>query len=230
MKRVWLVLVMWVLSGVGAVLGSILGSGGGQRWLFVGAVVGGVIGTVSAAYVVSKLRLILPEQMSATALGGLIGFWVAAPIAASNLHTPVVPVLGTALTGLGALLGGRYFTGAGTDRLQMEASMNRNVQVAIVGFLLLLPALVLASCGFLGLEPPAALVHPVLVMGGLLLNFGLNALAVLRVRFGHNEGALVATISVRVRGSVLNLTAFVLCCLLFATITAYVFVENFQPR
>jgi len=230
MKRVWLVLATWVLSGVGAVLGSILGSGGGQRWLFFGALVGGVIGIVSAAYVASKLRLILPEQMSGAALGGLIGFWVAAPIAASDLHTPVVPVLAAALTGLGAVLGELYFTGAGTERLQMEASMNRNVQVAIVGFLLLLPALVLASCGFLGLEPPAALIHPVLVMGGLVLAFGLNALAVLRVRFGHNEGALVATVSVRVRGSVLNLTAFVLCCLLFATITAYVFVENFQPR
>ena len=108
--------------------------------------------------------------------------------------------------------------------------MSRNVQIAIVGFFLLLPALVLASSGFLGLEPPAALVHPVLVMGGLLLAFGLNAFAVLAVRFGHNEGALVATISVQVRGTVLNLTSFVLCCLLFATITAYLFVENFQPR
>jgi hypothetical protein len=112
----------------------------------------------------------------------------------------------------------------------METTMKRNGQVAIVSFLLLLPALVLASYGFLGLEPPAAVVHPVLVMGGLLLAFAVNALAVLRVRFGHDEDALMATISVRVRGSVLNLTAFVLCCLLFATIAAYLFVENFRPR
>ena len=108
--------------------------------------------------------------------------------------------------------------------------MSRNVQTAIVGFFLVLPALVLASSGFLGLEPPAALTHPVLVMGGLLLAVGLNAFAVLQVRFGHNEGALVATISVRVQGNTLNLTAFMLSCLLGATITAYLFVENFQPR
>jgi hypothetical protein len=219
-----------VLSGAGAVLGSILGRVGGQRWLLVGAVVGGAIGTASAAYLASKLRLIRPEQVRATALGGLIGFWVAAPVAASNLHTPVIPVFGTALTGLGALLGGLCFTAARTNRLRMEGIVSRNVQTAIVGFFLVLPALVLASSGFLGLEPPATLTHPVLVMGGLLLAFGLNAFAVLQVRFGHNEGALVATISVGVQGNTLNLTAFMLSCLLGATITAYLFVENFQPR
>ena len=228
MKRVWLVLITWVLSGAGTVAGSIIGSAGGPRWLLLGAVAGGVIGIVSAAYLASKLSLIRVEQLPATALGGLIGFWVAASVAVSNLHTPVVPVLCACLTGLGALLGGLYFIGARTNRT--ERMMSRSIHAAIMGFFLLLPAFVLCLSGLLGLEPPAALIHPVLVMGGLFLAFGLNALAVLQVRFGHSEGTLVARISIRMRGKVLNLTAFALCCFLFATITAYLFLENFRPR
>ncbi|MGH7568550.1 MAG: hypothetical protein ACREL9_06210 [Gemmatimonadales bacterium] len=97
--------------------------------------------------------------------------------------------------------------------------MNRNVRVAGLELLLLLPALILVSSGLLGLERPAALVHPVLVMGGLLLALTLNALSVLRIRFGQDEGNLVATISVRVRGSAMDLTALILSGLLLAIIT-----------
>ena len=207
-----------------------LGNGGGLRWLFVGGVLGGALGTVSAPCLASRLRLIAAQQVRGAALGGLLGFAVAAPLAASNLHTPVVPVLSTALIGIGVLLGGLHFAGAKIDRTPVEAVMNRNLQVAVTGFLLLLPALLLASSGFLRLEPPAALIHPVLVMGGLLLAFTLNVLSVLRVRFGQDEGTLVGTISVRVRGNAMNLVALILSCLLFATITAYLFVENIQPR
>lgn len=108
--------------------------------------------------------------------------------------------------------------------------MNRDARMAVLGLLLLLPALVLVSTGLLDLERPDVLVHPVLVMGGLLLAFALNALPLLRVRFGYEEGALVGTLSLRLRGTVLNLTALSLSCVLLATITVYLFVENFQPR
>ena len=108
--------------------------------------------------------------------------------------------------------------------------MKRHLQVAVASFVLLLPALILVSTGLLGLERPPALVHPVLVMGGLFLAFMLNALSVLRVHFGQDESDLVGTISVRVRGSVLNLTALVISCLLLTTIMVYLFFENFRPR
>ena len=108
--------------------------------------------------------------------------------------------------------------------------MNRNVQLAVAGLVLLLPALILVSSGLLGLEPPPALVHPVPVLGGLILAFSLNALSVLRVRFGQDRAGLWGTISVRVRGGVMNLVALAVSCLLVATITAYLIVENFQPR
>lgn len=108
--------------------------------------------------------------------------------------------------------------------------MSRDVRMAVLGFALLLPALVLVSSGLLGLEPAGALVHPVLVMGGLLLAFALNAILLFRVRIGQEEGALIGTVSLRLRGTALNLTALSLNCLLLATVTAYVLVENFQPR
>ena len=108
--------------------------------------------------------------------------------------------------------------------------MTRDARAAVLGLLLLLPALVLVSTGLLDLERPDVLVHPVLVMGGLLLAFALNALPVLRVRFVYEEGALVGSMSLRLRGTALNLTALGLSSLLLAAITVYAFVENFQPR
>lgn len=65
--------------------------------------------------------------------------------------------------------------------------MNRELRIAVAGFVLLVPALILVSTGVLELETPDgfdALMHPALLMGGLLV----------------------------------------------AAITAYLFVENFQPR
>jgi len=108
--------------------------------------------------------------------------------------------------------------------------MRRDVRFAILGLLLLLPAVVLVSAGLLRLELPDLLVHPVFVMGGLLLAFALNALSVLRFRLAHEEGAVVGAMSIRLRGTVLNLTTLALSCLLLATIAVYLFVENFQPR
>jgi hypothetical protein len=108
--------------------------------------------------------------------------------------------------------------------------MTRNVRVAVLGLLLLLPALLLVSAGLLSLELPDVLTHPALVMGGLLLASALNALSVLRFRLAYEEGALVGAMSLRLRGTVLNLTTLALSCLLLATITVYLFIENFQLR
>jgi len=108
--------------------------------------------------------------------------------------------------------------------------VTKNVRVAVLGLLLLLPALVLVSAGLLSFELPDVLTHPLFVMGGLLLAFALNALSVLRFRVAYEEGALVGAMSLQLRGTVLNLTTLALSCLLLATITVYLFIENFQLR
>lgn len=111
--------------------------------------------------------------------------------------------------------------------------MNREFRIAVAGFVLLVPALILVSTGVLELETPDgfdALMHPALLMGGLFLALALNAWSVLRVRFGQDGDSLVGTVSLRVRGSAMNLAVLGVGGLLLAIITAYLFVENFQPR
>jgi hypothetical protein len=92
---------------VGAVIGSILGRAAGKPGLFTGAVVGGVLGVAVAVGAVTKLHWLSPEDRSGALAGGILGFAVAAPIAVTNLHTPVTPLLICGLAGVGLLLGVR---------------------------------------------------------------------------------------------------------------------------
>jgi hypothetical protein len=226
-----LVLLVWACAGLGAVVGSILGNAAGERGLFAGAVLGGVLATAGAARLGGRLRLLPRERTRGAAAGGVLGFAAAAYLAVQNLHTPVIPILVTSLPGIGALLGARHRAGSSIGLT--EGIMNRDARSAAAGFVLLLPAIVLVSTGLLGIERPAALdvlVHPVLVIGGVAAAFVLNALSVLRVRFGRDDGSVVGTVALRVHGSALNLAVLAMDGVLFAIITAYVFVENFRPR
>jgi hypothetical protein len=105
LKPILAFLITWALAGLGAVIGSILGNAAGKPGLFVGAAIGGVVGVGAAVAVLSKLRLLPPEERRSAFVGGIIGFGVATPIAVANLHTPVTPVLICALAGVGLLLG-----------------------------------------------------------------------------------------------------------------------------
>ena len=105
MKPLPAFIAAWVLAGLGAVLGSIVGNAAGKAGLFAGAVVGGLLGVGLAVFALTKLRWLPLEDRTGAFVGGLIGFAVAAPIAATNLHTPVTPVLICGLAGVGVLLG-----------------------------------------------------------------------------------------------------------------------------
>jgi hypothetical protein len=98
-------LTAWGLAGLGAVIGSILGNAAGKAGLFSGAVVGGIIGVGGAVVALTNLRWLSPEDRRGAFVGGIVGFAVAAPIAVTNLHTPVIPVLICGLAGVGLLLG-----------------------------------------------------------------------------------------------------------------------------
>ena len=95
----------WGAAGLGAVIGSILGNAAGKPGLFAGAIAGGVAGVGAAVAILIRLHWLAPEDRRGAFLGGTAGFAIAAPIAATNLHTPVIPVLICALAGAGALLG-----------------------------------------------------------------------------------------------------------------------------
>ena len=105
MKPFPLFIAAWVLAGLGAVIGSILGNAAGKPALFAGAIVEGLIGVAVAVATSSRLRWLPIADRRAAFLGGGAGFLLAAPIAVSNLHTPVTPVLICGLAGVGLLLG-----------------------------------------------------------------------------------------------------------------------------
>lgn len=99
-----LVLFVSGSTGAAAVLGSVLGASMNHAGLFIGALFGGLIGVWVAVRLSKTLRLIEAKDNSPGILGGCIGFLAAAPLAAANAHTPVIPILSVGLVGLGALV------------------------------------------------------------------------------------------------------------------------------
>src|SRR5947209_13193261 len=90
-KPIPVLLVAWVLAGVGAVGGSILGSAAGKPGLFAGALVGGVLGVAAAVVVVTSLHWVLPTDRSGAFGGGMGGFGIAERIAGAELDSPLPP-------------------------------------------------------------------------------------------------------------------------------------------
>ena len=92
-------------------IGSVVGHGAGKTGLFAGAVAGGVLGVGAVVVLLAKLQWLSPGDRRGAVVGGVVGFAVAAPIAVSNLQTPITPVLACALAGVGLLLGVRVARG-----------------------------------------------------------------------------------------------------------------------
>ena len=108
MSQVRLFVSACLLGGFGGFLGSVLGGAFGPRALFIGGFIGGVAIAPVMARLALWRRWIAPRQYWPTAAGGAVGFIAAALVAVNTLSSPVGPVLSTALTGIGALLGSRF--------------------------------------------------------------------------------------------------------------------------
>lgn len=98
-------ILCWLVTGVGAAGGSILGNAAGPSGLRWGGILGGVIGLVIAVAAGRRLAWVPRAESTGAFLGGLAGFAVAIPITLSNMHTPVIPVASCALVGVGAIFG-----------------------------------------------------------------------------------------------------------------------------
>jgi hypothetical protein len=108
MAELSLFMAAFLLGGIGGLLGSIAGSLIGGIWLFVGGLLGGLlIAPVTGALAVWR-RWISPAQYRPTTVGAAVGFIAAAGVAVSTLSSPVGPILGSSLTGVGALIGSRF--------------------------------------------------------------------------------------------------------------------------
>lgn len=104
-SRVLLFLTAMLLGGVGGFVGSILGNAGGQRMLFVGGFIGGVLIAPLTARIGVWRGWVAPERATRTAIGAAIGFILAATIAVNTLSSPIGPIVSTSLIGIGAVLG-----------------------------------------------------------------------------------------------------------------------------
>jgi hypothetical protein len=97
-----------------------------------------------------------------------------------------------------------------------------------VGILGLIPAMILVGAGVLDQQVPPALVHPVLVMGGLAVALAASFVAVTHWEVRNGSGILRVVCTIRKRPA--DLLVLGTALLLLATITVYLFVENYQPR
>ena len=100
--------LVWLLAGGFAIIMSIIVGGLGRPFLYVGAIIGGAMGVAIGVWLSVLLRWLERDESRLATVGGIVGFLVAAPIAALNLHTPVTPILSCALAGAGALVGAGF--------------------------------------------------------------------------------------------------------------------------
>jgi hypothetical protein len=113
--RATLILV-WAVSGLAAVGGSMIGAAIGERALFAGAAIGGPVGSVLGVLLAARFGWLHAGQRLAASVGAVVGFVVATPIAVMNLHTPITPVLICSLAGVGALVGAGRAGAGGSAR------------------------------------------------------------------------------------------------------------------
>ena len=96
-----------LLGGFGGFVGSVIGGAFGQRFLFVGGVLGGILIAPMSAQLALWRGWIASRQFWPTAAGAALGFCAAALVAVNTLSSPVGPVLSTVLIGIGAVVGSR---------------------------------------------------------------------------------------------------------------------------
>ena len=108
--------------------------------------------------------------------------------------------------------------------------MEKRSVLAFVGFVVTVPALLICLLGPLGLEPPALLSHPAVILGGLALALAMNTLPVAQINARIKDHKFVGSITIDLKGSLMNFAVIGLSLVLLATIAVYLFVENFQRR
>ncbi len=107
MRKLFLFVAMCIVPGFTAVLGSILGNALGKTGLFVGAVLGGLIGVTAATRIALWRNWITRDRAPAVQVTALVGFIVAALIASNNLGSPLIPIASTWIIGGAAVLATR---------------------------------------------------------------------------------------------------------------------------
>ena len=105
MNKIFLFFTAIILSGAAAMGGSIAGAAAGKKGIWVGGIIGGLVGASISSWTAAKLGWISNSQRARTTIGTIIGFLIAATIAVNTLSSPLGPVASTVLAGLGAVIG-----------------------------------------------------------------------------------------------------------------------------
>ncbi len=205
-KNISLFLIVCFLSGVGILVGSLLGHSVGSNGLFIGAMVGGSLGVLASTWLAIRFNLIERSTYGAVAMSGLVGF---------------------ALVGLGAIVGKIY-----VSRIKVAKSQTRS---AIIGLGLSAPALFFVVASLLksnfGVSQPFSLfesllatpdrlrlfniISPIVFVGGLIAGVIVNLYPQIEMQLRRDQGRLVATITAEAKS--INLAMVILGCLLLAS-------------
>jgi hypothetical protein len=106
LKQVLLGVLVAVVVGPSIIGGSMVGAAVSNTGLFIGAIIGGALAVVAAVRAAVWSGLIAREACLRTAIGGIIGFAVAAVIALL-IFEPVPMALSGLFVPLGAVIGSR---------------------------------------------------------------------------------------------------------------------------
>ena len=82
--------------------------------------------------------------------------------------------------------------------------MRNQKRLGAVGLLLMMPALVVSLSGLLKFNVSLGLIHPALVIGGLLGALALNLFPIASAHTHLEDGNLVGARSIKLRGSLIN--------------------------
>ena len=106
MKRVLLFVVSMIVTGLCAVIGSMVGHFFGSHFavMLVGTL-GGLLGASASGRIAVWRGWISRAESFPTTIGTAIGFLAAAFIASKTLSSPVGPILSSFLIGIGAVAG-----------------------------------------------------------------------------------------------------------------------------
>jgi len=108
--------------------------------------------------------------------------------------------------------------------------MNKQKMLAIIGFVAVIPALMLVVLGVSGLEVPKIFDSPFIILGGLAMALVINIFSVASINTNLEADNFTGSVTVRWKDSLMNLSVIVLGFGLLAAIMLYLFLENFQPR
>jgi len=108
--------------------------------------------------------------------------------------------------------------------------MQNQKRLAAIGVFLIIPALAVCFSGLLKFNVPSSLIHPALVIGGLIGALAINLFPIASAHTHLEDGNLVGALSIKLSGSMINLCVAFVSLALLGVIALYVFLENFQPR